>query len=232
MLIKKFLMQYCLCCGSSGLGSGYVCDLCRERLQFVADAAHCLCCGELLFTNKNQTQCGRCLKDPPSFQETHACFIYEELIGHLIQGLKFSGRLQVLPFLVEEMTATLQQAYAGRDFPQWVLPVPLQRSRQFKRGFNQAHEIGRRVAKNLQLLYSPHLLHKIKNTQAQATLRKKERVHNLRGSFQVQKKLPLQSVALIDDVMTTGSTLRELAKTLQAAGVQEIHLWLVARARL
>ncbi len=210
----------------------FICALCRERLQSVADHPHCLCCGELLFTVASQAQCGRCLKRPPCFQETHACFVYEELLAHLVQGLKFSGRLQVLPFLVEEMTQTLRQAYAGRDFPEWVLPVPLQRGRQFKRGFNQAHELGRRVAKNLGLPYSPHFLRKVKKTQAQATLNKAARVRNLKGSFDVPLPLRVKSIALVDDVMTTGSTLRELAHTVHQAGVEEIHLWVVARARL
>jgi ComF family protein len=233
MFLDKFMKQHCLICGSAGLSCQFVCELCRERLQFAADVVHCLCCGELLFTAHNQPQCGRCLKDSPPFQEAHACFIYEELIAHLIQGLKFSGRLQVLPFLVEEMTMALRQTYAGRDFPECVLPVPLQRSRQFKRGFNQAHELGWRVAKNLNLPYSPYLLSKIKSTPAQATLSKPERIRNLKGCFQFQqKKQGIQSVALIDDVMTTGSTLRAVAQILHQQGVEEIHLWIVARARL
>ena len=232
MIFSKFLKQHCLCCGSSGLEPDFLCDLCRDRLQFVGDHAHCLRCAELLFSDLDQAYCGRCLKDPPYFQETHACFIYEELVAHLIQGLKFSGRLQVLPFLVQEMGSALKKAYAGRMLPELVMPVPLQYSRQFKRGFNQAHELGRRLAKNLDLSYSPFIASKIKGTQAQATLSKKERVRNLKGSFQLQEMPAVKSIALVDDVMTTGSTLRELAQTLYQNGVEEIHLWVVARARL
>ncbi|MCX7123782.1 MAG: ComF family protein [Gammaproteobacteria bacterium] len=210
----------------------FLCQLCRVRLQFVAHYAHCLCCSELLFVEANQSKCGRCLKDPPYFQETHACFIYEALIAHLIQGLKFSGRLQVLPFLVEEMTEALKKSYGERPFPDLIIPVPLQYSGQFKRGFNQAHELGRRLAKNLSMPYSSLVAHKTQGTQAQARLTKKERVRNLKGHFQIQKMQGVKSVALIDDVMTTGSTLRELAHALHQAGVEEVHLWVVARARL
>ena len=232
MIFSKFLKQHCLCCGSSGLARDFLCDLCQGRLQFASDHSRCLRCAELLMSGGDQKYCGRCLKDPPYFQEAHACFIYEELIAQLIQGLKFSGRLQVLPFLVQEMTVALKKTYTGRCFPELLMPVPLQYSRQFKRGFNQAHELGWRLAKNLNLSYSPFIAHKMKGTQAQARLGQKERTRNLKGSFQIQQGLDIKSVALIDDVMTTGSTVRELAHTLHQNGVEEVHVWVVARARL
>ncbi len=177
-------------------------------------------------------RCGHCIKNPPPFTETHACFVYDPLLAHLIHGLKFAGRLQVVPFFVEEMMLCLKRAYKGRTLPSVLIPVPLQYSRQFKRGFNQAHEIGRRVATALGCSYEPHLVRKRKSTRAQATLNKEARLRNVLGCFEVVGKWQGGSVALIDDVMTTGSTLSELAHTLQRAGATEIHVWVMARARL
>lgn len=148
----------------------------------------------------------------------------------LIHQLKFGERLGVLPFLVESMETMLKSHYQNQPFPDVLIPAPLSYVRQFKRGYNQPHEIARRLAKRLKMPYSPHLLKKIKHTQAQAGLTRQLREKNIKGSFEVIQPIPpIKSIALLDDVMTTGATLREISKTLHHAGIPEIHLWVTAR---
>ena len=174
--------------------------------------------------------CGHCLKAPPFFQETHAAYRYQGKMLELIHQLKFGERLVTLPFLVDSMQTLLRSHYHNRPFPDLLIPTPLAYARQFKRGYNQAHEIARRLASTLKIPYSPHLLKKIKQTQAQAGLTRRLREKNIKGSFKVTLPIPkIKSIALLDDVMTTGATLREMSKTLHQAGIQEIHLWVVAR---
>jgi ComF family protein len=128
------------------------------------------------------------------------------------------------------METMLKAHYQNRPLPDLLIPAPLAYFRQFKRGYNQAHEIARRLAKRLKLPYSPHLLKKIKHTEAQAGLTRRLREKNIKGSFEVIPPIPtIKSIALLDDVMTTGATLRELSKTLHQAGISEIHLWVLAR---
>jgi ComF family protein len=175
--------------------------------------------------------CGACQKAPPPFCKTVAGFVYTPLLAHLIQRLKFSHELTMLPFLVEALTATLRTAYDMNRLPvDWVFPVPLHARRQFWRGFNQAHEIARRVSQHLGLAYSAHHLRKIKQTPAQAGLSQALRLDNLRQSFRVERSVQDARIALVDDVMTTGTTLRELAQGLKRAGAREVHVWVLARA--
>lgn len=194
---------------------------------------HCSICAEVLPEISGFSgfeQCGACLSDPPFFNQTQACFVYEPLIASLIQRLKFSRFFNVLPFLVQSLEQKIEAAYLNTPFPDCIIPLPLQKQRQFWRGFNQSHEIGGRLAKRFNIQYQPFLLKKKRKTEAQAKLSRSERQKNVKNSFEVKQSLEGKSIAIVDDVMTTGSTLREAAKVLHSAGAGKIHVWVLARA--
>ncbi len=115
--------------------------------------------------------------------------------------------------------------------PAALLCVPLHESRLRERGYNQALELAKPLARALHLPLHPHALRRIRSTQAQSGLDARARRRNLRGAFEIDPAQTLPThVALLDDVMTTGSTLRECARVLRKAGVQRVDVWALARA--
>ena len=117
----------------------------------------------------------------------------------------------------------------SRNLPQLLIPVPLHGRRLRERGFNQAQELARILSARLSIPIDSHSLCRTRNTTAQSGLPKKERQRNIRNAFALTAKVASPHVAIIDDVMTTGLTVNEIAKILRASGVSEIEIWVFAR---
>lgn len=228
MGLITFLKKHCLICGSAISDCHSLCDLCSPKMPILENKNLCKCCGINLFTDKSN--CGECLQKQPYFDETHAVWAYDTLASHLIQRLKFYEDFSALPYLVASLAEKMQYEYEDRNFPQVIVPVPIHTYRLIKRGFNQTDEIGRRLAKILHIPYQNKLLYKVKSTTVQAGLDVKDRHKNLKAAFKLKRPAAVESVALLDDVMTTGATVNEVAKVLKQSGVQEVHVWVLARA--
>jgi ComF family protein len=156
-----------------------------------------------------------------------SAFRYEEPIRHLIQSLKFGSRhvnARLLGALLAENIDTTQA------LPEVVIPVPLHPLRYRERRFNQALEIARAVTSRLNLPLDYRTCHRIRPTNAQARLHADDRRKNIRQAFAVSSPLAYRHIALLDDVVTTGATVRELATTLRRAGANQIDIWACARA--
>lgn len=139
----------------------------------------------------------------------------------LIHAMKYERRLEIATALgVELADATVE---APR--PDAWLPVPLSRSRLRERGFNQSLEIAKALSQGGSVLDS----RRTRETAPQASLPWKERARNIRGAFACSTDLNERHVALVDDVMTTGATLNELARIIKEAGAKEVSCWVVAR---
>ena len=188
----------------------------------------CECCGRELA--KNATICGECLNHPTPFTHTIAPFHYAEPIDKFIIALKFHGQLLYAKLLGELLAERLIEYYKNTAEPEIIIPIPLHTQRLKERGFNQALEIAKPIAKKLQLPLERYHCQRVKNTAAQTTLTAKERRHNVKQAFGVNKKLP-EHVAVIDDVITTGSTMTEFCKTLKKSGTIIIDVWCCARSR-
>jgi ComF family protein len=167
--------------------------------------------------------CGRCLAQPPAYDATVAALAYEFPADVLVQGLKFRGELALAPVLGALLGACLPRAAP----PDFVLPVPLSAARLRARGFNHALEIARTAAPGARL--APRLAERSRDTAPQFELPLAERAKNVRGAFRCAQPLDGAAVALVDDVMTTGATLEELAATLKRAGAARGVNWVVAR---
>jgi ComF family protein len=155
------------------------------------------------------------------FDRTTAAFTYGFPIDAMIHALKYERRLDVGAALGAE----LARAGVHASLPDVVIAVPLSRSRLLERGFNQAHE----VAKAAKLKPRAGACIRIRETPPQALLPWKERAKNVRGAFACEVDLSARHVAIVDDVMTTGATLNELAKVVKKAGAREVSCWVVAR---
>lgn len=215
----------CLLCGDPGHGGLDLCRPCAEALPYIGVA--CPRCA-LPLAAPVPLICGACQKKPPVFQAAYALLRYDETgpSGHLIKSLKFGDRHAGARLL----GALLAERLAQRpDLPEAIIPVPLHPSRYVKRGFNQSIEIARTVSRHLKIPLDPESCRRTRATAPQASLPAGERRKNVRGVFAVQG-LPYRHVAILDDVVTTGSTVNEIARILRRAGAERIEVWACARA--
>jgi ComF family protein len=153
--------------------------------------------------------------------------VYQAPIDSIVQGLKFHGRLSHARLLGVLLADHLRHSHCRK--PHLIVPVPLHVSRLRQRGFNQAVEIARPVARSLSIDLDIHCCRRTKPTDAQSTLAVKERRHNIKGAFAVNRVFHGESIAVIDDVMTTGHTVAEMARMLLRAGAGQVDVWVCAR---
>ncbi len=173
--------------------------------------------------------CGVCLRRPPPFTAAWAPFCYGYPLDQLVARFKFARQLAAGKVLSQLM---VDRALVEKpQIPNLLIPVPLHDGRLRERGYNQALELARPLAHALDLMLDPTLLIRTRATCAQTGLDAKARRNNVRGAFAVvpNKAIPAH-VALVDDVMTTGTTLREATRALHRAGVARVDVWALARA--
>lgn len=168
--------------------------------------------------------CGRCLAHPPHYDATFAALAYRFPADVLVQALKFHGELALAPFLGD----LVSKCISSKDVD-YVVPVPLSPERLRSRGYNQALEIARHVAHPALGRLAPELCERTRDTPAQTGLPPAERAKNVRGAFHCPRLLAGARIAVLDDVMTTGATLEEIAATLKRAGAARVVNWVVAR---
>jgi len=210
----------CLLC-SAGSVASLLCPACTADLPQLP-AALCPQCGEETTLGE---RCGACLKDPPAFARTIALFRYEFPVDRLIQALKYGHQLPLAAWLGLRLGERL--VAADYDF---LLPLPLHPSRLKTRGFNQSLEIARTTSRMLGIPLNPAILTRIRATPPQAELPLRERGKNVRGAFECDRDLAGKRILIVDDVMTTGSTLREAARILKLHGAGSITVAVAARA--
>lgn len=217
----------CAVCGFDSDTSIDICGQCRDTLPY--NTLACKRCALPLEFESDGALCGQCLSSPPEFNQTFSLLQYIRPTDRLIQAMKFNGKLRFANLL----GGLLADALSTRKFtplPQVILPVPLHPSRQRDRGFNQALEIARPVSKALKIPLNFKSCIRTRPTVAQSTLNAKKRRANIRGAFRMTANLNVQHVAIIDDVITTGQTVNEMAHTLKQQGVDNIEVWSIARA--
>jgi ComF family protein len=175
--------------------------------------------------------CGRCLADSPAYDLTHAALAYQFPADVLVQSLKFRGELALAPLLGELLAARVGERLAAPAVRiDAVLPVPLSAHRLAQRGYNQAMEIARPVARALGAQLDARLCERVRDTPSQTALPWDARAGNVRGAFRCPAPLDGATLAVVDDVMTTGATLAELAQTLKRAGAARVVNCVVTRA--
>lgn len=219
-IAQWLLSPACLLCGDKG-GNDGLCQGCRVSLPMLK-AAHCPVCA---IPEPTGELCGRCLHKPPLFDRVVAAFIYEFPATVLIQQLKYHGKLAC----ARPLAAGLASALEAEPYPDLIMPMPLARGRLAERGFNQAMEIARRVAAEFGLDITVDACRRTRESTPQAALPWKQRATNIRNAFTCDFDVEGKSVAVVDDVLTTGATLNELALTLKRRGAREVIGWIAAR---
>ena len=207
-----------LCRGAAG---GVLCAACDADLPRLSAPA----CPRCALATQDGALCGRCLARPAAYDETVAALAYAFPADVLVRALKFRSELALAPLLGQLLAARLPRGVRV-DF---ILPVPLSAARLRARGFNQALEIARYVAAATGCKLAPQLAERSRDTSPQVDLPLAERGENMLGAFRCTRDLAGAHIALLDDVMTTGATLHELAATLKQAGAARVVNWVVAR---
>lgn len=211
----------CLVCEDAGLDGIDLCAACEAELPFNMSA--CRACAVPL---PESGLCGGCLGARSALTEVHAAFVYAAPFDRLLPRLKFAGDLAAGRLVAQLMAAPLRDA----PRPQALVPVPLHRARLRRRGFDQALELARPLGRALGLPVLDGALLRVRATAEQSTLSAIARRRNVHGAFAARPRLPLpEHVVLVDDVMTTGATLRAAAVALRQAGVRRVDAWVAAR---
>lgn len=232
-LVEKVLLR---CAGQCAVCRAWshqtVCEACVGL--YARPQPRCWTCAARLpleLIGRPQPQCGRCLADPPPLDRAVAALDYRFPWDGLLQHFKYHQALDLRESLLGRLDSALTAAEV--DSPDWLLPVPLSIARLRERGYNQAHELAKALARRRGLRCDAGMLLRVRHNSAQAGLKLADRAANVRGVFAVD---PLRagalrgtSVALLDDVMTSGATLFELARVLLQAGVMSVQAWVIAR---
>lgn len=216
--MQSLFERNCLLCGSAGTED--LCRPCRNSLPHLS-SHHCPVCA---LRTEEARVCGACLAHPPAFDHTVAAVNYAFPIDALLHSLKYHTNLALAPVLADLLLAQID-----KTVPDFIIPMPLHAVRLRERGFNQAIEIARRISKKSGIPLLPALCRRVRDTVSQTGLPWKEREKNIRDAFDCEGNLDGKRIAIVDDVMTTGATLNELARVLRKCGAVHISAWVVAR---
>lgn len=207
---------------------------CALRIRWIG-SDRCRRCGDAVGQGLGTVdECASCRTFPPRFVEAASTVASYESgpLRDLVLSLKFGRKTHVawaLGDLLADRIAATNLVQAGIV----LIPTPLTRSGLRERGFNQAEELARRIGSSLKLRVEPRLLKKIRSTPPQATLGTEKRRENLNGAFACNSRVARRhagaNVLLIDDVITTGSTISECARTLVEAGIGKVRAAAIAR---
>ena len=213
----------CLGCSHALDPGQYFCDACGNTLKCVSTP--CSLCG--LDNQSSNSICARCLYDPPRWQKMIAPLVYQGSRRDLWLQLKFSDSLHLANSLT---THLINHFRNSKPAPEVLLPVPLHRKRLLERGYNQAFEIARILSRLLDIPVDTRALHRIRNTDSQSGLSANQREKNILKAFAYATSSSYSHVAVVDDIVTTGSTVNEITKTLHRGGVKYVEVWGIARA--
>ncbi len=220
-IINWILPHTCILCHRKSDQRMDLCSACESELPFIAHA--CPYCG--LPIPANALACGQCIKQPPLYDHTFTLFTYQSPITKLIYDLKFNRKLVNAKVLGDLMAKQLKITKK----PDCLIPIPLHNKRLRARGFNQALEIARPIAKKFKIPINFTSCKRIKHTDAQAMISKKKRKKNIKNAFAIDANFQAHHVVIIDDVVTTGQTVLEFARVLRKNGIQKIDVWCCAR---
>lgn len=201
-----------------------LCAACAQGLPAIGSA--CARCGISLASSGI---CGKCLRSPPAWDTAVAAWSYSEALPWLVRRFKFDGSLVHGRVLAQGLADRLCE---GETRPDVIVPVPLHPRRLRQRGFNQALELARPVGRRLSVPVEASMARRVVRTAEQSALDAVERRRNVRGAFSISADVNGLSIAVVDDVMTTGNTVGELSRALRSAGAQSVHVWVCARAYL
>ena len=218
----RLLPGRCLPCGARSGRNLDLCQACEHELPF--NQPCCRRCGMPLAADA--VACGRCLQKPPLADAIRTPFLYAFPLGTLIQRFKFHSDHPAGRLLGDLFAQHLEVPEA---LPDCLLPVPLHVTRFRQRGFNQSTLLAQALAARIGIAVRADLLVRQRETAAQTGMDARARRRNVRGAFALARATLPARIAIVDDVVTTGSTTDEMTQILRKAGVRWIEVWALAR---
>lgn len=216
---QTLLSQDCLLCQAAS-GDQPLCAACARELPATASA-----CPRCALGGSSDAECGACIAAQPHYDASCAAFVYAYPVDALIQSLKYGGQLALAGWFAHK----LYQRIGGAAGAGLIVPLPLHPARLAERGFNQAAEIARALSRLTGIAVDVRSALRVRDTAPQTALPWRERAANVRRAFACERDLAGMNVAVVDDVMTTGATLDEFARTLKRSGAARVENWVVAR---
>jgi ComF family protein len=213
----------CLACGCDPGDAATLCSSCRQRLHAVPNP--CSHCGQ-----PNPLEgliCPACRLNPPLWQKMIAPLQYRGITREYLLQIKHAESIHLASCLCEQTLGSFAECWPR---PEVLLPVPLHRQRLLERGYNQAREIAHIWSAELDLDVDRHALTRLRATPLQAGLSAIQRKQNVRHAFDYAPRREYRHVAIVDDIVTTGSTVTEITRLLHQAGVEYVEVWALARA--
>lgn len=217
LLRDRALPQVCFLCGDDSKET--VCAPCADDLPRIEKEV----CPRCQLPAANGDVCGRCLKKPPQWQQLRALWHYEFPADAAILGAKYGHNFALMRWAATQLPAWPFAADAT------LIPVPLAEKRLQWRGYNQAQVIAREFSRRFALHVDTDAMIRTRETEVQQGLDWIERRRNVRAAFASTRSLSGESVVLVDDVLTTGSTLNELARAALDAGAARVDALVLAR---
>jgi ComF family protein len=228
LLIDTVLPHHCLICNKISHLDKDLCQTCWLILPWLLSG--CRQCGRPLdVAHTKELYCGPCLIQSPHYDTTIAPLIYQDPIIGLITKLKFYNNLAAARLFAQLISDRALAKYSAEELPTLLIPVPLHSKRLRQRGYNQAQLIAKHIAKLTNIPVDHNLCTRVRHTSAQSKTNAFSRRSNIIGAFKLNKACIAKHVAIIDDVMTTGTTVGVLSQLLKQQGVERVSIWCVAR---
>lgn len=231
-ILEIIFPSHCLSCEEIVNKDALFCNACWPKLQFITEPKCKICSYPFEFQGL-ELICAKCLTQKPSFDKVISIFRYNDILKKVVKSLKYHEQTLIAKKLSKLLIARSQNEINNSDI---VVPVPLHIKRLRKRKFNQAILLAKSLVKNQKIIFFPDLLIRTKNTKPQVELRKKERETNLKGAFALnikyQSPIKGKNILLVDDVVTTGTTLEECAAILKKHGAKRVIAITIAKTAL
>jgi ComF family protein len=229
--INLFYPAFCLACGrKSGAWNENLCGDCFKKIKKRLPP-FCIKCGKQLAGYPDtKGKCNDCEGRPPYYDRAQSGFCYDGILKDLVHEFKYK-KITSLAREFTALTVSFMKKYALGKNIDIVSSIPMHPVRIFKREINPSHILAKEIAKTLGLEYSNKLLKKARNTPPQSRLKKDKRLDNIKDSFSVNKAFDIKNknILLIDDLLTTGSTVNECAKLLKRSGSSYVEVVTLAR---
>ncbi|MFK7801977.1 MAG: ComF family protein [Anaerolineae bacterium] len=214
-----------VCNGCETAGS-LICATCQEKLIWLKEPL-CVICGQ---PNFRSGKCRQCTKVPPPIDKIRSAVLYTDPVTRIMHQFKYYDQFALTRTLTDMMLEPANELIQSNPIDV-IIPIPLHSSREAERGYNQAYLLAAELSKRLNIPVVKNGLYRMRQTEMQAQLTRRERAENMDGAFQVgEVNLTNQRVMLIDDVCTTGATLYAAARCLKSAGASHVTGLCVARA--
>lgn len=233
--LTRFLVPSpCYLCGTPSVADDGLCVRCADDLLAENRTERHRCPQCAIRVSEAGQRCAACLRHPPHFDLAVAGQDFQAASRYLIHQFKYRRDPGVLDALMQPLVSSVERAYPQRhddrlkDWPDLLIPMPIHPERRRVRGFNQARLIADRVGRCFDLPVHGRAVVRSGSSESQSGLSATDRRKSLKNAFEVRQALP-QHVAIVDDVMTTGSSADALAHTLKRSGVQRVSVWVLAR---